>query len=157
MTYSDDFIQALIEEKKMLSCKLWPLPKLNPRNGHSLKDIPVTGEAGSEFIIKIRRNDHNPLNFSVILVFLVPNTNSHIRLLRYNGNSHTHSNKIERTVFYNKFHIHRATERYQELGAREDAFAEETDLFSSLESAIRCFVKDCNIIEISNNGQMELW
>jgi hypothetical protein len=44
-------------------------------------------------------------------------------LRRHNGKSHEHTNQIEAGAFYD-FHIHRATERYQELGMREDAYAE---------------------------------
>ena len=36
-----------------------------------------------------------------------------------------------------------ATERYQELGMREDAYAEATDRFGDFDGALRCLVDDC--------------
>ena len=47
-------------------------------------------------------------------------------------------------MFYD-FHIHFATERYQELGAREDAYARPTDRHDMLRDALGCLVKDANI------------
>jgi hypothetical protein len=52
-------------------------------------------------------------------------------LRRHNGRSHEHTNQIEASTFYD-FHIHMATERYQELGMREDAYAEATDRFGDM-------------------------
>ena len=60
---------------------------------------------------------------------------------RHNGKSHEHTNQIEARTFYD-FHIHMATERYQELGMREDAYAEATDRFGDFESALRCLLDD---------------
>ena len=39
--------------------------------------------------------------------------------------------------------IHTATERYQELGAREDTFAEPSKRYSDFHSAIHCMLDDC--------------
>jgi hypothetical protein len=64
------------------------------------------------------------------------------RLRRHNGKSHEHTNQIEASTFYD-FHIHMATERYQELGMRENAYAEATDRFGDFDSALRCLVDDC--------------
>ena len=47
---------------------------------------------------------------------------------------------------FDDFHIHRATQRYQEFGFDEDAYAEVTDKYSDLPSALNSFVKDCNVI-----------
>jgi hypothetical protein len=66
------------------------------------------------------------------------------RLRRYNGRSHEHTNAIERATFY-AFHIHTATERYQDLGMREDSFAEPTDRFSNFEEAVDCLFDDANL------------
>ncbi len=35
-----------------------------------------------------------------------------------------------------------ATERYQEIGAREDAYAEVTDRYHNLDGALRCLFDD---------------
>ena len=38
--------------------------------------------------------------------------------------------------------IHTATERYQEVGSREDAYAEATDRYSDLAGAVDCMLED---------------
>ncbi len=157
MSYSDEQIQELLEEKKIPASKLIPLPKLNPRRGHSVKDIYLTGVNGSKFILKLRKSSYNPLDFSAILILTDPTSNIQFRLRRYNGNSHTHTNKIEGNRIFNKFHIHHATERYQNIKADEDGYAEESDRFGSLEAAVLCMIKDCNIEHPNNDGQMEIW
>jgi hypothetical protein len=50
-------------------------------------------------------------------------------------------NIIEKT-FYD-FHIHQATARYQEIGAKEDAYAEPSDRFSDFNQALSCMLKEC--------------
>ena len=63
------------------------------------------------------------------------------RLRRYNGKSHEHTNSIEGDTFYD-WHIHMATERYQGIGAREDAYAEVTDRYNNLDEALSCLFDD---------------
>ena len=41
------------------------------------------------------------------------------------------------------FYIHQATERYQEIGSREDTYAEPTDRFVDLQRAVECVLGDC--------------
>ena len=41
--------------------------------------------------------------------------------------------------------MHTATERYQRTGHQEDAFAEVTDRYSTIEEATRCLFADCNV------------
>lgn len=71
-------------------------------------------------------------------------SNQLFRLRRYNGKSHEHTNRIEGNSFYD-FHVHMATERYQELGAREDAFAVPSADYWDIQSAMRCLFRDCAI------------
>ena len=47
--------------------------------------------------------------------------------------------------FYS-FHIHQATERYQEAGWDEDSYAEPTERFADLHGAIKCILQDCGFI-----------
>ena len=63
------------------------------------------------------------------------------RLLRYNGRSHPHTNTIEGDRFYD-FHIHKATERYQKKGQKEESYAEVTDRYRDLDGASICMIKD---------------
>lgn len=54
-----------------------------------------------------------------------------------------HTNQIENETFYD-CHIHVATERYQELGAREDAYALPTDRYGTFRGALDCLFSDAN-------------
>jgi hypothetical protein len=93
----------------------------------------------------------------VILACLPPNSSTFFRLRRYNGRGHEHTNKLEHERFYN-FHIHTATERYQEEGAREDGYAEQTDRYHDLNGAINCMFADCGFQkEDPEIGQMNLF
>ena len=83
----------------------------------------------------------NILDFSIILAVCPAGSNQLFRLRRHNGKSHEHTNQIEASTFYD-FHIHMATERYQELGMREDAYAEATDRFGDFDGALRCLLDD---------------
>jgi hypothetical protein len=103
----------------------------------------------------LRQSNFNTLDFSVILTVCPPDLNQLFRLRRYNGKSHEHTNQIEENTFYD-FHIHHATERYQENGSREDAFAEITDRYADFHTALRCMLKDCGF-EMSQDAQLRLF
>lgn len=98
---------------------------------------------GSEFRLILRQSMNNALDFSVILAYRPPRSNQMFRLRRYNGKSHEHTNVIEGETFYD-FHVHAATERYQDLGMREDSFAEATDRFGDFDGAVRALLADCS-------------
>ena len=92
----------------------------------------------------IRKNRINPLDFSVILGYIPPERLKLFRLLRYNG-VHKHTNKIEH-VSFRAFHIHRATQRYQETGCDIDAYAELTDRYTTVDGALEFLLNKCNFI-----------
>jgi hypothetical protein len=84
----------------------------------------------------------NPFDFSAILGYKVPGFNTVFRLRRYNG-KHRHTNTMEKQAIHD-FHIHTATERYQRVGGmKEDSFAERTDRYQTLETALQCLLEDC--------------
>ena len=142
----------MIKEPKRVSADFMRRSVPKPKRGHAEVGLDVKGETGSEFRIIIRRSRINPLDFSIILGYCVPKSNQVLRLRRYNGRSHEHTNPLEEQTFYD-FHIHMATEKYQLTGNREDTFAEVTDRYSSLDEAILCLVEDCNVIMQENNKQ----
>lgn len=145
ITFSDQEIQSLIEEPKTLPGDWLHLTTLRPKRGHEENQLDLTGEHGNRFYLILRKNSLNHLDFSVIIATLVPNSNKRFRLRRYNGKSHEHANKIEREKFYD-FHIHYATERYQELRhGREDSYAKPTTRYSDYQGAISCLIDDCNV------------
>jgi len=142
----DTQIQSLLKEEKSITLEQYQkLFQFNKQKGaHKEQEVVATGISGSEFIIKIRQSTINAMDFSVVIGYLLPNKTTIFRLRRYNGKSHGHKNKIENTEFYD-FHIHTASERYQTLGADEETYAEKTDKYSDLSSAIDVMIKECNI------------
>jgi hypothetical protein len=139
---SDDDIQALIAETKALPQDYLLRLQPRPKRGHRERELELTGANGRSFRLILRQSMENVLDFSVILTWLPPQSSQLFRLCRYNGKSHEHSNTLESQKFYG-FYIHRATERYQRAGGREDAFAEPTDRYEDLAGALQCMIQDC--------------
>ena len=145
MSYSDQDIVRMIQEPKPLPANYLSLIQLREKRGHKERELDIDGESGSKFRIILRQSNFNKLDFSIILAITPPESNLLFRLRRYNGKSHEHTNQIEANTFYD-FHIHQATERYQDIGGREDGFAEPTDGYVDFLSALRCFFKDCGFV-----------
>lgn len=139
---TDAQIAAHISDAKELLVNFLSRAHPKPKRGHKESELAVTGESGAEYRLIFRLSNINPLDFSAILAVQLPNSTRLFRLRRYNGRSHEHTNRIERETFYG-FHIHTATERYQDLGLDEDAYAEPTDRFSDYSAAVQCLVEDC--------------
>jgi hypothetical protein len=138
---SDAEIEELLAERKPLPPDYLRRMTLKPKRGHKEQELELAGEKGSRFRIVLRESSINPLHFSAILAYLPPRTNKVFRLRRYNG-SHQHTNQIESKTF-DGFHVHVATERYQQYGMeKEGAYAEPTDRYSDLNGALRCLLKD---------------
>ena len=72
-------------------------------------------------------------------------SNQIFKLRRYNGKGHFHTNRIEKESFYG-FHIHQATEKYQDIGFKEEMYAVETKDYSDLHGAIKLMLKECNFV-----------
>ena len=153
--YHDQEIDALIKEPKSAPSDWHDQIHLKPKRGHSEQQVEVIGDTGNRFRLIFRQNRITPLDFSIILAVRSLQSNVIFRLLRYNGKSHEHTNRIERTRFYN-FHIHKATERYQREGQKEDGYAVPTDRYSDLRGALKCLIDDANI-EIPQDSQGNLF
>ncbi len=145
---TDDEISNLIEEEKPLPENWQTRLKLRSkaRSSHRQRDLAVKGVNGNVFRIVMRQSTINPLDFSVILVFQ-DETGASFRLCRYNGKHPSeHTNRVEKSRrqsnarFRNEFHIHMATERYQQEGYDLDGYAEVTRAYSSFESALDEFL-----------------
>jgi hypothetical protein len=118
--YSDADITRLINEEKHLGVGFHSKIRLRDKRGHKEQELDVGGADGSRFRIVLRQSNFNPLDFSVILAFCPAEASQVFRLRRYNG-KHEHTNVLEAEKFY-AFHVHHATERYQDLGMREDSY-----------------------------------
>ena len=154
VTYLDQEVERLLRERKPVPADWNSRVRLRPKRGHHERDLTLRGEEGSEFLLILRQNKVNQLDFSIILAVRVPRSNHLFRIRRYNGKSHEHTNRIEQVTFYD-FHIHSATQRYQDLGTREDAFAEPTDRYADFHGALRCLISDSNL-EVPQDTQAEL-
>ena len=154
-TLSDQDIRKLILEKKPLPADFRTKLQLKPKAGHKERELDVNGVDGGEYRLILRQSNFNSLDFSVILVYKFAKSNLLFRLRRYNGKSHEHTNAIEGSTFYD-FHIHEATERYQDMGTREDAYACPSDRFADVFEAISCLLKDCSF-EIAPSAQGRLF
>lgn len=139
---TDSKIEEFIKVPKRLTN-----PKTKPvtKSGHIQKNYDVESQDGIyKFILYTRQNQMIGDDFSCGLKLL--RKNEEISLLRYNGKSHIHKNKIEKTSIVLQYHIHRATERYiNNPICKHDGFAEITDKYFDLDSAFLCLTKDCNI------------
>jgi len=152
---TDNEITQLIQERKPLPEDYRTKIQVRPKRGHKERELDLIGVDGSEFRIIFRQSLFNPLDFSVILAYRLPKSNQLFRLRRYNGKSHEHTNRMEGNTFFD-FHIHHATERYQEIGAREDTYAEPTTRFADFHQAITCMLSDCGF-EVPLDPQSKLF
>lgn len=146
VTYTDDAITALIGQHKPLPAGWRKQMRWSTKRGHREAGLEVTAESGDEFRLIFRQNTVNVLDFSVILGVRVPQSNRLFRLLRYNGRSHEHTNRIEGDTFYD-FHVHRATERYQQIGADEEAYAESDSRYCDFNGALNCMLTDAGFVD----------
>jgi len=152
--YTDSEIAQMIAELKPLPADYESRIQMREKRGHRERELLVTGNSGGEYRLILRQGIHNPLDFSIILGVSPSDTSQLFRLRRYNGR-HQHTNLIERNTFY-AFHIHHATERYQDRGTREDAYAEATDRYSDYATAQDCMIQDCGFV-LPNGSQSSLF
>jgi hypothetical protein len=130
---------------------------------HKEKEIDVEGSKGNLFRVIIRENKLNVLDFSIILTLRERDSNIEYNLLRYNGKHPSrHTNKWEKEkgvpnhTFNPAFHIHKATQRYQEGGYKIDGFAEITTKYSDFHSSLSRFLIECNF-KREEEGQPSLF
>ena len=153
--FCDQDVLQMIQEIKPLPENYRSQVQLRNKRGHKERELDIAGAQGNQYRLILRQSHFNSLDFSIILAFNPSDSNTFFRLRRYNGKSHEHTNQIEGNTFYD-FHIHQATERYQEFGTREDAFAESTDRYADFHSALHCLIEDCGL-EMPLNPQSSLF
>lgn len=136
--YTDAEIAALIAEPKPIFMNEW---RVTYKRNHREESMDIQGDAGNEFRIIRRTNEFDELDFSIVLGVILPLTRQIFRLLRYDGNNHRHTNHIEATRLFD-FHIHIATERYQESDFPDDGYAEVTDRYTDIDGAVDCIFAD---------------
>jgi len=152
MVLDDPTIERRIREPKP-SLELAQLLSAKRKRGHRETQVEVEGREGSRFRVIVRQLVLDPLDFSVILAYLPSGSTRAFRLRRPNGNSHEHSNKLERTNIRFDFHVHMATERYQVAGFKEEGYAEATDAYGDLPGAV-AYMSEAATFEPPTQGSM---
>ena len=140
----DATIRNLLECEKTITESISRLHYKRHQFTNSTEAETILDSNNGVFKLRIRINNTIENDFSVILFWRDGERKWRV-LTRYNGNSHSHTNRIENNKIDFTFHKHRITERYQELGGKEEDYAESTSDFNSLETAIDCIMRDCNI------------
>jgi hypothetical protein len=142
---TDQEIQSLIDDIKPIPSKTINgiRPQMKKERQHRECDTEIVSGSGNLFKIRVRVNENHPFDFSIILMYQDPQTNKWYILRKYNGSSHTHTNKIERTKLRG-YHIHKATERYQQAGYNIEGYAEKTDSYSNWQDALGKMLHECN-------------
>ncbi|MFA5236859.1 MAG: hypothetical protein WC362_03270 [Methanoregula sp.] len=153
---SDEIIESLLAEQKIVPDDFLAHLKFKTKSGHKEFEKEIAGENGSSFRLVFRQSESNTLDFSIILLYIPKGSNQPFRLRRHNGKSHEHTNPIEKNTFYG-FHIHTATERYQESGYREDTYAEDTTRYADYHGAIECLLRDCGFMISTKNKSLSPW
>lgn len=75
ITFSDDEIESLVEERKLLPDNWRGRINWIPKRGHKESKLDIEGEDGSQFRIIGRQSLVNRLDFSAILAVEIPQSN----------------------------------------------------------------------------------
>ena len=145
--FSDTDIEALVSMPKPLPSDYMARVRTRSRpysGQHEEAQIEIQIENTGAFRVIIRRNRINPFDFSVILGYVPTERLKLFRLRRYNG-LHSHTNRLESNTLRD-FHIHYATQRYQEAGWDIDAYAEPNDDYNTADGALEALLNQCNFI-----------
>ena len=154
--YSDIEINNLIAESKPLPLDWRSQIRMREARVSKTGTFDIEGVNKNIFCLILRQSRLNLLDFSIIIGVYPPGSNKLFHLRRYDGKSHEHTNPIENQKFYD-FHIHKATERYQNYGTcEEDKYAEPTDRFSNFGEALDCLLNDCGF-ELPDDSQLSLF
>lgn len=163
---TDEEISALISEPKIVPNNWFSRLEAKDKAHfqHKEKEIDIEGSNGNLFRVIIRQSKQNILDFSIILTLQEKDSNLEYNLLRFNGKHPSqHTNKWEKEnkkqghTFSPAFHIHRATQRYQESGYKIDGYAEVTIKYSDFSTALNQFLLECNIKYESDSAQTSLF
>ncbi len=147
---TDEDIEALLSISKHVGNSG---AKFRTEGKHLRKDYRLTsGDGKHEFALFVRQSTVLPESFSAGLRWL-PKSGEDVTLIRFNGPSHPHSNSIEGDRFEFVCHIHRATERYLAAGKKDEGFAERSGEYKTLNGALHCLVKRCNISGLNTQAE----
>lgn len=152
--FTDEEINQLTTESKKYDGPIENFLSFKESEGHKKASIELPRPDGSMFVVKLRQNKNTVTDFSAILAYQEKGANQDFKLRRYNGR-HEHTNKLEKRKFFD-FHVHYATQRYQDAGRAEESYAEPSDRYSDIRGALTCLIQDCNI-RIEKSAQTSIF
>ncbi|MCA9750415.1 MAG: hypothetical protein KC414_14995 [Romboutsia sp.] len=137
------------EITKLINCEkiIVSNPSPNKKSSGYHKETGIDLESISEqtkFSMFIREHTLLTEHFSIGLIYW-PDSESPIRLVRYNGNHGIHVNKLTGEKLCDTVHIHKLTRKALDAGICGDNHAEATDKYTSLNEALTEFFVDLNI------------
>lgn len=121
-----------------------PHARVVTKGQHEQINYQLSGVDEAEFNLYWRQNINIQEDFSCGLSWNTPGREV-LTLVRYNGPSHRHTNKIEGEELDFVCHIHRVTTHYMDAGKKPEGYAEATTKYETLQGALHCLVTDCNI------------
>lgn len=151
-----EIITDRLIEKLLKSPKVVENPKARKKrdSGNERVTYILSDEEGNSFNLYLRQNYKKGMedDFSCGLSWILPSGET-FTLIRYNGPSHNHTNKLEGKKLGFVPHIHKASKRYLDETTKADGCAEATDRFHTLDGALHCLMSDCNITGLSANPE----
>lgn len=147
---TDELITKLLEVPKAVEN---PRIKKKRDSGTERVTYILSDEEGNRYNLYFRQNYKPGMedDFSCGLSYILPSGET-FTLVRYNGQSHSHPNKLEKERLGYVSHIHKSSKRYLDKTGKADGFAEATERYSTLDGALHCLLADCNISGLSANS-----
>lgn len=145
---TDELINKLLSSNKVVEN---PRARKKRDSGNERVTYILSDEEGNRYNLYLRQNYNMGMedSFSCGLSYVLPSGET-FTLVRYNGPSHNHPNKLEKEKLGYVSHIHKASKRYLDETGKADGFAKATDRFRTLEGALHCLIEDCNISGLSS-------
>jgi len=147
---TDDQVDWLLSHAKIITgAKGKPrTQRRSEQRGYFVESV----EGNYKFELYTRQNMIDQDHYSCGLIYHAADGTS-VTLVRYNGSNHEHRNPLEGgQLIQFKCHIHRATQRYIEMGDKAEKYAETTDRYTNLDGALECLLLDCNIVRPDDDG-----
>ena len=148
---TDNEIRCLIDEPKEINHSAHALlhgmkTKSGREASHSQNTFRFERNNGEgEWFIYLRLNNENLLDFSCGLGLIPKEKRKAFTLRRYNGKSHSHTNRLENQKTFYDFHIHQATEKYQKSPYSDEHYAEPTARYTDIYGAFESLLLDCKV------------
>lgn len=146
---TDELISKLLKSQKIVEN---PKSRKKRDSGNERITYILSDNEGNRFNLYLRQNYNRGMEdaFSCGLSYVLPSGET-FTLIRYNGPSHDHPNKLEKERLGYVSHIHKSSKRYLDETGKADGYAEATTRFNTLEGALSCLLQDCNITGLTAN------